>query len=107
MCAGMLGLQSVVLLLTTPVMLTLTDVGTGVGLALGMGLTLACLVAAGTMRRPLGGALGWLVQLLSILMGLVVTVMFALGAVFLALYAGSWFLGARIDRERAERAALG
>ena len=29
--------------------------------------------------------------------------MFALGVVFLALYAGSCFLGARIDRERAER----
>jgi hypothetical protein len=33
--------------------------------------------------------------------------MFGLGAVFLALYAGSWFVGARIDRERAEREAAG
>ena len=27
------------------------------------------------------------------------------GAVFLALYAGSWYLGGKIDRERAERTA--
>jgi hypothetical protein len=104
MCAGMLGLQSVVLLLTVPVMLSLTDVDTAVALVVGVGLMLACLVAAGTMRRPFGGALGWAVQVASLAMGFVVTVMFALGAVFLALYAGSWFLGERIDREREERA---
>lgn len=104
MCAGMLGLQAVVLFLTTPVLLSLTEVGTAVGVAVGVGLTLLCLVAAGTMRRRVGAWLGWLVQLLSIAMGLVITVMFALGAVFLALYGGSYFLGARIDRERAERA---
>jgi hypothetical protein len=105
MCAGMLGLQSVVLLLTVPVMLSLTEVDTAVALLIGVGLTLACLVAAGTMRRPVGGALGWAVQVASLAMGLVVPVMFALGAVFLALYGGSWFLGQRIDREREERTA--
>jgi hypothetical protein len=103
MCAGMLLLQAVVVFLTTPVLLVLTDVSTAVGLALGLGLTLACIVAAGTMRRPLGGRLGWAVQVASILLGFLVTVMFALGLVFGALYAGAWFLGAKIDRERAER----
>jgi hypothetical protein len=105
MCAGMLGLQSVVLLLTVPVMLSLTEVGTAVALVVGLGLMLACIVAAGMMRRPAGGVLGWVVQAASLAMGFVVPVMFALGAVFLALYAGSWFLGQRIDREREERAA--
>jgi hypothetical protein len=57
------------------------------------------------MRNRVGGALGWAVQGASLLMGFVVPVMFALGAVFLALYAGSWFLGQRIDREREERTA--
>jgi hypothetical protein len=101
----MLGLQSVVLLLTVPVMLSLTEVDTAVALLIGTTLVLACLVAAGTMRRRVGGALGWAVQVASLAMGFVVPVMFALGAVFLALYAGSWFLGQRIDREREERAA--
>ena len=105
MCAGMLGLQSVVLLLTVPVMLSLTEVGTTVALVVGGGLTVACLVAAGMMRRPVGGLLGWAVQVASLLMGFVVPVMFALGVVFLALYAGSWTLGQRIDREREERTA--
>lgn len=105
MCAGMLGLQAVVLFLTTPVLLSLTDVGTVAGLVIGLGLTVLCVVAAGMMGRPLGYALGWAVQVLSITLGFVITAMFALGAVFLALYGGAYFLGARIDREKAERVA--
>ncbi len=105
MCAGMLGLQSVVLLLTIPVMLSVTEVSTAVALIVGVGLTVSCILAAGLMRRPIGGALGWAVQAASLALGFVVTAMFALGLVFLALYAGSWFLGERIDRERAERTA--
>ena len=41
MCAGMLGLEAVVLFLTIPVMLTLTDVSTGTGIAVGTVLTVA------------------------------------------------------------------
>jgi hypothetical protein len=103
MCAGMLGLEAVVLFLTIPVMLTLTEVSTGTGVAVGAGLTVACILAAGLMRRPVGGWIGWVVQACAIALGFVVPVMFALGVVFLALYGGSWVLGARIDRERAER----
>ncbi len=107
MCAGMLGLQAVVLFLTTPVLVVLTDVGAPTALAIGLGLTVACIVAAGMMRRPAGRVLGWSIQVLSVLLGFLVPVMFAIGAIFLALYAGSFVMGARIDRERAERAALG
>ena len=107
MCSGMLGLQAVVLFLTTPVLLSLTSVGTVTGLTVGLGLTVLCLLAAGLMRSPVGGALGWVVQGGAIALGFLIPAMFALGVIFLALYGGSWFLGAKIDRERAERAALG
>ena len=59
------------------------------------------------MGRPLGVVLGWSIQAAAIALGFVVTAMFVLGILFLALYAGSWVLGRRIDRERAEREALG
>jgi hypothetical protein len=102
----MLGLQAVVVFLTTPVLLTLTDVATGVGVGIGLGLTVGCVLGAALMRSRVGGALGWLVQLCSLALGVLLPVMVVLGIVFLALYAVAWFLGARIDREREERAAL-
>jgi hypothetical protein len=43
----------------------------------------------------------------SVALGYVVAIMFFLGAVFLGLWAAAYFLGARIDRERAERAVQG
>jgi hypothetical protein len=107
MCSGMLGLQAVVLFLLGVTLPTVTDsVSPGGGIAIGLGLGALCVLAAGLMRTPYGLALGWGVQVLSLGLGFVTSVMFALGVVFLALYAGSYVLGARIDRERAARAAV-
>ena len=50
--------------------------------------------------------LGWLVQVASIALGFVIPMMFVLGVIFGALWAGAYFLGAKIDREKAERAVL-
>ena len=103
LCAGILGLEAVVLFLTTPVLLNSTDVSTAVALTVGLGLTVACVLAAGLMRTPAGGVLGWAVQGAALALGAVVLAMVALGVVFLSLYAGAWFLGRRIDLEKAER----
>ena len=105
MCSGMLGLQAVVLFLVGVTLPSVTDVSAAVGIGIGLGLAVLCVLAAGLMRRRVGLALGWAVQVVSIVLGFVITAMFALGAVFLALYGGAYFLGARIDQERAERTA--
>ena len=106
MCAGMLGLQAVVLFLLGVTLPSVADaVSPGGGIAIGLGLGALCVLAAGTMRNRVGFLLGWGVQVLSLALGFVIPVMFALGAVFLALYAGAYVLGGRIDRERAERTA--
>ena len=106
MCAGMLTLQAVALFLAGIVMTGLTDVGFAVALSIGLSLAALCLVAAGMLRKAWGYWLGWAVQVISIGLGFVVPIMFFLGAVFGALWAGSYFLGAKIDREKAERAVL-
>jgi hypothetical protein len=103
MCAGMLVLQAVVLFLTGVVTVGMTDLGAAASLGLGAGLAVLCLVAAGLLGRPGGYPLGWLVQVTSVALGLVVPVMFFLGVVFGALWAASYVLGGRIDAERAER----
>ena len=106
MCAGMLVLQAVVLFLTGVVTIGMTDIGAVASLSLGLGLAVLCVLAAGMLGRPGGYALGWAVQVVSIGLGFVVPAMFFLGVVFGGLWATAYFLGIRIDRERAERAVL-
>ena len=106
MCAAMLTLQAVVLGLTTPVLISVASVPVATALGVGLGLTAACVVAAGMLRRRWAYGLGWLVQAASVALGFVIPMMFVLGAIFGALWAGAYFLGAKIDREKAERAVL-
>jgi len=106
MCAAMLTLQAVVLGLTTPVLISVASVSVATALGVGLGLTAACVVAAGMLRRRWAYGLGWLVQAASVALGFVIPMMFVLGAIFGALWAGAYFLGAKIDREKAERAVL-
>ncbi len=104
--ATMLALQAVVLGLTTPVMISVAEVPVAAALGVGLGLAVACVVVAGMLRRSWAYYLGWLIQVASVVLGVVVPIMFVLGAVFLALWAGAYFVGAKIDRERAEREVL-
>ncbi len=106
MCAAMLILQAVALFLAGLVMTGVTDLGFGTSFGIGIGLAVLCVAAAGTLVRPWGYALGWAVQVFSLALGFVVPLMFVLGAVFAALWAGAYFLGARIDQEKAEQARL-
>lgn len=106
LAATMLSLQAVVLGLTTPVMISVASVPVGTALVVGLGLTVACVVVAGLLRRPWAFYLGWAIQVASVALGLVVPMMLILGVIFLALWAGAFFVGAKIDRERAEREAI-
>lgn len=106
MCAAMLVLQAVALGLTTPVLISVAGVGTPTALWVGLGLTVACILTAGLLRREWAYLLGWAIQVASIGLGFVIPMMFFLGAIFASLWAGAYFLGRRIDLEKAERAAV-
>jgi hypothetical protein len=106
MCAAMLVLQAIVLFLFGVLTIGLTDLGAAKSLSMGVGLAVLCLLAAGLVGRPGGYALGWLVQLVSIGLGFVVTSMFFLGAVFAVLWGTAYFMGIRLDQERAQRSVL-
>jgi hypothetical protein len=104
MCAAVLSLESVVMLLTTPVMISLTDVPWQVAVAIGAGLTVLCILLAGMLRRPWAYVVGWGIQVAAIALGFVIPVMFGLGAVFLALWWSAYAVGLKIDREKAAAA---
>ncbi|MDQ6935377.1 MAG: DUF4233 domain-containing protein, partial [Actinomycetota bacterium] len=105
LCAAILVLQSVVLGLTTPVLVSVTSVPTSTALWIGLGLCAACLVVAGALRVRSAYWLGWAIQVASIGLGFVIGAMFVLGAIFLALWTTAYLLGAKIERERAAWAA--
>lgn len=101
MCAAVLSLEAITLGLSTPVMISVDDVDTGTALTVGLGLTVACLLLAGMLRREWAYALGWLIQVAAIGLGLLVPLMFFLGALFALLWGTADFLGRKIERERA------
>jgi hypothetical protein len=102
MCAAILCLEAITLGLTTPVMVSVADVSVSTALWIGLGLTVACLVLAGMLRSEWAYALGWLVQVAAIALGLVIPLMFFLGAVFALLWGTAYFLGRKIESERAQ-----
>lgn len=102
MCAAILCLQAIVLGLTTPVLISVSEVPKGTALVLGLGLSVASIVVAGLLRAEWAYWLGWLIQIGSIALGFKVPAMFALGAIFLALWAAAYLMGRRIDHERAQ-----
>jgi hypothetical protein len=74
-------------------------------LVVGFGLAALAVVAAGTLRRPWGITLGWLVQALTLLSALVVPLMLVVGIFFLTMWITCLIQGARIDAEVAQREA--
>jgi Protein of unknown function (DUF4233) len=102
MCAAVLSLEAITLGLTTPVLITIADVSTGTALAVGLGLAAVCLLLAGMLRAEWAYVLGWVVQVAAIALGFTIPLMFVLGGIFALLWGSAYFLGRRIERERAE-----
>ena len=62
---------------------------------------MACLLLAGMLRSEWAYGAGWVVQVAAIALGFVVPLMFFLGAIFALLWGTAYFLGRKIERERA------
>jgi hypothetical protein len=102
MCAAILSLEGVTLGLTTPVLISVSGVDAVTALWIGLGLAVACFVLAGMLRGEWAYGLGWVVQGLAIGLGFVIPLMFVLGSIFALLWGTAYFLGRKIERERAQ-----
>jgi len=100
MCAAVLFLEAIALGLVTPVLIQLTDVSVTTAVVIGVGLCVACLLLSGLLRKEWAYTASWVLQVLVIATGFLVSAMFFLGVVFAALWAGADLLGRKIDRER-------
>ncbi|CAN5600618.1 DUF4233 domain-containing protein [soil metagenome] len=101
MCAAVLTLEAVVLGLSTPVMIAVSDVSAATALPVGLGLAVACVLVAGMLRKEYAYSLGWTIQGAALVLGFLVTTMFFLGGLFAVLWASADLLGRKIERERA------
>lgn len=101
LCATILLLEMIVLGLTTPVLVSVNHVATGTAMAIGLGLAVACLLVAALLRFRWAYVLGWAIQVAALVLGVQIGAMVVLGAIFLALWATAYLMGARIERERA------
>jgi hypothetical protein len=102
LCAAILSLEAIAFGLSAPVLISVAGVSTAAGLWIGLGLAVACIVVAGMLRAPWAYWLGWAIQFGAIALGFATDTMFVLGAIFLALWATAYFLGRKIEVERAE-----
>lgn len=102
MCAAILTLEAIAFGLVTPVLLTLTSLSTWLSLVIGIGFLVVCFLLAGMLKRPWGYAAGHAVQVLAIALGFVVPMMFVVGGLFALLWFTAYWLGGKIEREKAE-----
>lgn len=73
-------------------------------LALGGGAAgiVVLVVASRLVRHPAGVWLGWVLQVLLLLTGLILPVMWGIGALFVAIWIYCFVTGRRLDRRRAD-----
>ena len=101
MCAAVLSLEAITLGLTVPVMISVGGVSAPMAFAVGLGLAVACLLLAGLLRSEAAYAVGWVLQAGAVALGFLVPTMFFLGSLFAFLWGMAYFLGRKIERERA------
>ena len=101
--ASVLVFEAIIVCLAIPVAIDLGGVEPAVAGVGGAALAGACLVTAGLLRFSWGYTIGWVLQLIVVLSGFVVTAMFLLGGLFAILWAVGLRVGRRGEELRAER----
>ncbi|MFZ2429444.1 MAG: DUF4233 domain-containing protein [Propioniciclava sp.] len=95
--------EVVVCVLAIPGMIQVSGVPVGVALGVGGTAALLPLLAAATLRRPLGWVLAWVAQVACIALGLLTPWMYVVGGAFAALFVVEIVLGRRIEAGPASR----
>jgi Protein of unknown function (DUF4233) len=95
-----LGLEAVLLFFATLVVFGLRSVEPAIALSIGGALILLLAVTSRLQKYWWGPWLGWLLQAVLVATGLVIALMFVIGAGFAALYAYCFFRGRALDRAR-------
>lgn len=102
LCSAVLAMEAVLVLLAMPLAAGgVTPERQPWVIAVGVGLMVLLIISIGGLRRGWGVVLGWILQFLLLLTGVLVPLMFVLGAIFLALWIAAVVIGGRVDRRRS------
>ena len=106
LCSAVLAIEALIVLLAIPVAATNGSVANpGLAIGVGIGLAVLLVLATGTLRRSWGVGFGWIMQVVVLALGLLVPLMFLVGAIFTILWFFALRNGRRVDALRAERDA--
>ncbi|WP_370566203.1 DUF4233 domain-containing protein [Cryobacterium sp. BB736] len=94
-----LGLEATLVFFVTMAVFGLREVSPGVAFGGGAVLFLLLIIAAAYARFPWAIWLGWAMQAVLIALGLVLPVMYAIGAGFAAIFIYCFLTGRRLDRQ--------
>ena len=103
LCSSVLGIEVFVVLLATSLATSNGSVSnTTLAWLVGFALMLLLVLAIGTLRRPWGLSVGWLMQALVLATSLVVGwTMLVVGLVFVVLWFLAIYIGQRVDAQKA------
>lgn len=104
LCSSVLGIEAIVVLLATSLATSNGSVSdTALAWAVGLALMVLLLVAIGTLRRPWGLTVGWILQAVVLATSLVVGwTMLVVGGIFVVLWWLAIHNGSRVDALRAQ-----
>lgn len=93
----LLSFEVIVFLLALPGMLLVDHRDTALSIAVVLGASVLAVVAAARCRAGWGQWLGWLVQVLAIAMGVMTSMMYAVGVIFMFIWVMCIVLGRKIE----------
>lgn len=97
LCAGVLGMEAIVVGLFTPVAINTQGVEPAVAVTVGIGLAVLCVLVVGMLKRPFAYLVGSGIQVLAVAAGFLVPTMFFLGVIFAALWVTAIFVARRVE----------
>ena len=101
--AAILAFEAICCGLAIPGMIQVSDVAIPLALGAGGVAALLPLIAAATLRTPLGWVLAWVSQIACLALGLLTPWMYVVGGAFAALFVVEFVLGRRIETDTAAR----
>ncbi|MGH3322728.1 MAG: DUF4233 domain-containing protein [Streptosporangiaceae bacterium] len=105
--SALLVFEAIIVALSIPVAVRLSGVDVGSAAGVGLGIAAACIAVCAFVGKPAGRVAGSVLQVVTFLLGFVVTAMFVLGVIFGGLWVALLVLDRRVEQIQQAHLAAG